>query len=68
MDNHVHLLVTPPAAGAIGQMMRRLGQNYVALFNDRHIRTSTLWKARYNLTPVTRAKVDYSPVFLCVLL
>ncbi|WP_228739762.1 transposase [Xanthomonas euvesicatoria] len=31
MDNHVHLLVTPPAAGRIGQLMQRLGRNYVAL-------------------------------------
>ncbi|WP_234349419.1 transposase [Xanthomonas citri] len=30
MDNHVHLLVTPPAAGRIGQVMQRLGRNYVA--------------------------------------
>jgi putative transposase len=26
MDNHVHLLVTPPRAGAIGQLMQRLGR------------------------------------------
>ncbi|WP_238150269.1 transposase [Xanthomonas arboricola] len=44
MDNHVHLLVTPPAAGRIGQLMQRLGRNYFALFNARHGRTDTLWK------------------------
>ncbi|MBB4605695.1 REP element-mobilizing transposase RayT [Xanthomonas arboricola] len=32
MDNHVHLLVTPPAAGRIGQLIQRLGRNYVAAF------------------------------------
>lgn len=26
MDNHVHLLITPPAAGRIGQLMQRLGR------------------------------------------
>ena len=47
MDNHVHLLVTPPEAGAVGRMMQRLGRNYVALFNGRHGRTGTLWEGRY---------------------
>ncbi|MBB4133414.1 transposase [Xanthomonas sp. 3075] len=46
MDNHVHLLVTPPDAGRIGQLMQRLGRNYVALFNGRHGRTGTLWEGR----------------------
>lgn len=47
MDNHVHLLVTPPAHGSIGRMMQRLGRSYVALFNGRHGRTGTLWEGRY---------------------
>lgn len=47
MDNHVHLLVTPPDAGRIGQVMQRLGRNYVALFNGSHGRTGTLWEGRY---------------------
>ncbi|MFW3173712.1 transposase [Xanthomonas phaseoli] len=47
MDNHVHLLITPSAAGRIGQLMQRLGRNYVALFNGRHGRTGTLWEGRY---------------------
>lgn len=47
MDNHVHLLATPPAVGAIGRMMQRLGRQYVALFNGRHGRTGTLWEGRY---------------------
>src|SRR5690606_32177285 len=47
MDNHVHLLVTPSEAGAVGRMMQRLGRNYVAWFNRRHGRTGTLWEGRY---------------------
>ena len=47
MDNHVHLLVTPPRAGAIGQLMQRLGRQYVGQFNARHGRTGTLWEGRY---------------------
>lgn len=47
MDNHVHLLATPPEAGAIGRMMQRLGRQYVGQFNARHGRTGTLWEGRY---------------------
>jgi len=47
MDNHVHLLATPPAAGALSQMMQQLGRRYVGQFNSRHGRTGTLWEGRY---------------------
>ncbi|WP_372362188.1 transposase [Xanthomonas sp. NCPPB 1325] len=57
MDNHVHLLVTPPAAGRIGQLMQRLGENYVALFDGRRGRTGTLWEGRYKACLVDSA--DY---------
>jgi putative transposase len=32
MDNHVHLLLTPPAAGAVARLMPALGRSYVGLF------------------------------------
>lgn len=47
MDNHVHLLATPPEAGATGRMMHLLGRHYVGQFNARHGRTGTLWEGRY---------------------
>ncbi len=47
MDNYEHLLILPPAAGRIGQLMQRLGRNYVSLLNGRHGRTGTLWEGRY---------------------
>lgn len=47
MDNHVHLLATPPEAGATGRMMQLLGRHYVGQFNGRHRRTGTLWEGRY---------------------
>ena len=46
MDNHVHLLLTPPAPGAIAQLMQKLGRQYVGQFNARHGRTGTLWEGR----------------------
>lgn len=47
MDNHTHLLLTPPEAGATAQLMQQLGRRYVRLFNARHERTGTLWEGRY---------------------
>ena len=41
------LLITPPRTGAIGQLMQRLGRQYVGQFNARHGRTGTLWEGRY---------------------
>ncbi len=47
MTNHVHLLITPNAAGACTGLMRDLGQRYVQYFNRRHERTGTLWEGRF---------------------
>lgn len=47
MDNHVHLLITPPKIGAIGRIMQKQGRSYVGQFNARHRRTGTLWEGRY---------------------
>jgi putative transposase len=46
MTNHVHLLVTPSAPGAIAAMMQDLGR-YVRVINSIHGRTGSLWEARY---------------------
>jgi len=46
MDNHVHLLATPPEAGALAQLMRKLRRQYVGPFNARHRRMGTLWGGR----------------------
>lgn len=47
MDNHFHLLVTPPTGDALSRMMQALGRRYVGWFNARHHRTGTLWEGRY---------------------
>jgi putative transposase len=47
MDNHVHLLVTPPDIGAVSRLMQKLGRHYVGQFNARHRRTGTLWEGRF---------------------
>jgi putative transposase len=47
MDNHVHLLVTPLEAGAVGRMMQAIGRRYVRYVNDRLARSGTLWEGRY---------------------
>src|SRR6185369_2874714 len=47
MSNHVHLLVTPTAAGGVAAMMQDIGRRYVRLFNKSHARSGTLWEGRY---------------------
>ena len=71
MDNHVHLLATPPGeTGAIGRMMQMLGRQYVGQFNARHSRTGTLWEGRYKSCLVAEGEyflrcvryIDLNPV------
>lgn len=47
MTNHVHLLVTPQARGAVARMMQTVGRRYVRYVNDALGRTGTLWEGRY---------------------
>ena len=70
MDNHVHLLATPSAPGAIAALMQKLGRQYVGQFNARHRRTGTLWEGRYKACLVDDATyllrcvryIDLNPV------
>ncbi|GAA5164149.1 transposase [Viridibacterium curvum] len=52
MPDHLHILTTPPEAGAVGAMMQRLGRRYVRYFNNRHARSGTLWDGRYRSTVI----------------
>ncbi|MCY4745615.1 transposase [Pelomonas sp. UHG3] len=47
MDNHLHLLLTPPSADALSRMMQSVGRRYVGWFNARHQRSGTLWEGRF---------------------
>src|SRR3989442_4063672 len=47
MTNHVHLLVTPSEAGAVGVMMQDVGRRYVRVINTIHGRTGSLWEGRF---------------------
>lgn len=47
MTNHVHLLLTPSAVGAVAWVLQALGRRYVRYINDRYARTGTLWEGRY---------------------
>lgn len=70
MDNHFHLLATPPTDDALPKMMQTLGRSYVRYFNDRHQRTGTLWEGRYKSTLIESeryllacmAYIDLNPV------
>jgi putative transposase len=52
MPNHVHFLMTPPDAIAVGRTMQAIGRRYVRWFNDRHARTGALFEGRYRSTVV----------------
>ena len=52
LDTHVHLLLTPGTAPALGALMQGLGRRYVAGFNRRHGRQGTLWAGRFRATVV----------------
>lgn len=47
MDNHIHLLLTPPEHQVLSRAMSHLGQCYVRAFNLRHGRVGTLWQGRF---------------------
>ncbi len=47
MTNHVHLLVTPGAAGSVAALLQDLGRRYVRVINTIHGRTGTLWEGRF---------------------
>lgn len=50
MENHYHLLLTPPSEAALAPMMQALGRRYVRHFNDTYHRSGTLWDGRYKST------------------
>jgi putative transposase len=52
MTNHVHLLITPSAKGALSRCMQSLGRRYVTYFNNTYHRTGTLWEGRYKASLV----------------
>jgi putative transposase len=47
MPNHVHLLMTPRAAGGVSLVMKNLGQQYAQAFNRTRSRTGPMWEGRF---------------------
>lgn len=52
MSNHVHLLCTPRAPGAVSGMRQATGRMCGRYFNCAYQRTGTLWEGRYKPCPV----------------
>ena len=52
MTNHVHLLMTPDAVGAVGRVLQSVGRQYVRRFNVTYARSGTLWEGRYKAAVV----------------
>lgn len=47
MTNHVHVLATPRAAGAVSALMQTVGRRYVQWINKLRGRTGTLFEGRF---------------------
>ncbi len=70
LDNHFHMLLTPPSDEAMSLMMQSVGRSYVRYFKNRHTRTGTLWEGRYKSSVVgseaylltCMAYIDLNPV------
>ena len=70
LDNHFHMLLTPPSEEAMSLMMQAVGRSYVRYFNQRHKRSGTLWEGRYKSSVIDSeaylltcmAYIDLNPV------
>jgi REP-associated tyrosine transposase len=47
MDTHYHMIVTPGHEGALSEMMKAIGEQYVDYFNRKYDRLGTLWAGRF---------------------
>ena len=54
-DNEFLMLATPADAVGLGRTMQSLGRRYVAYFNQRHVRSGTLWDGRFRSTVIEAA-------------
>ena len=70
MDNHTHLLLTPPSEQALSNLMQSVGRRYTQSYNYFHKHTGTVWEGRYKSTVVQSdryllacmAYIDLNPV------
>ncbi|HUQ27855.1 MAG TPA: transposase [Usitatibacter sp.] len=52
MPNHVHMLVTPEAAGGVSKFMQSIARRYVGYFNSFYRRSGTLWEGRFHASVI----------------
>jgi len=70
MHNHVHLLLTPLDASALGAFVKRIAQRYAQVRNRRYSSTGKLFEQRYYSKPIeseshlaiATAYIDLNPV------
>jgi REP element-mobilizing transposase RayT len=65
MTNHVHLLLSPQAVGAISYMMQALGRRYERYFNRAYRRTGTLLEGRYRRRYQRESGSGMANVYIC---
>lgn len=47
MNNHIHLLVTPPSKEMLAKMMQKISLTYTQQYNARYKKSGRLWGSRY---------------------
>ena len=52
MTNHIHLLVTPPAATSVSSFMQYIGRRYVSYMNHKYGKSGSIWEGRYKASLV----------------
>ena len=70
MQNHVHLLLTPPGKSGLASFIKRTAQRYAQVRNKRYSTTGKLFEQRYYAKPIqseahlaiATAYVDLNPV------
>ena len=65
LPDQIHVIATPEQADGVPKMMQDVGRAYVRGFNNRHLRSGTLWEGRYRCT-VLEPDVWLLPSMVCV--
>ncbi len=60
MSTHYHLIVTPPAEGALAKAMQAIGIRYTRYFNRKYGRIGTIWNERYGATLLADERYWYT--------
>lgn len=64
LPEQMQIIATPETAEGVPRMMQDMGRAYVRYFNNRYVRTGTLWEGRYRNTVLDPERVVAAMVCL----